>query len=316
MPLCSSHRSDLIIVPLHYSQLTCAPRGFQPRTCCRAWKYFLCNSPLQGSTKVFKTRTHKHHAESSYIPSDAKELATSRTTQCIDTRVSTDAILLLLPDPVTPFSSASYSQTQTFYLEEHSSAVILDWFTSGRMARGEEWAFEKYRSVNEIWKQGRRIARDVMLLESPKDSVSATNGNVFSRSRSVRERLAPYACYATLFILVPSKSTTLMNEINPEASTPSPIRLRTYHKLTEIISQLSEAYDEIRQMQTSSPDSIIWSLSPLNQPVPAESNGAAGSGLIIRVAGLTTELVRNWLKKALAPLNGLIGHDAYKNAFA
>ncbi len=90
--------------------------------------------------------------------------------------MSTDAVLLLLPDPVTPFSSSSYSQTQTFYLENsHSSAaVILDWFTSGRMARGEEWAFERYRSVNEIWIHGRRVARDVMLLESPKDSVSIT----------------------------------------------------------------------------------------------------------------------------------------------
>ncbi|KAF8327897.1 urease accessory protein UreD [Cantharellus anzutake] len=240
----------------------------------------------------------------------------------MDARVSSDAILLLLPDPVTPFSSASYSQTQTFHLEDpaSSAAVILDWFTSGRMARGEEWDFERYRSTNEVWIQGRRVLRDVMLLESPQDSGSTANS--FSQPRSVRERLAPYACYATLFIIIPSDPTTT-GTTNPTDSSAISFPVRTYKALAEIVSRLSETYDAIRQMQASSPEDLVWSLSPLNMRAPSlytdldrsELRGGFSSGVIIRVAGLTTELVRNWLRGSLRPLDGLIGRDAYKNAF-
>ncbi|KAF9022979.1 hypothetical protein BDZ89DRAFT_1070340 [Hymenopellis radicata] len=121
----------------------------------------VASSAKLGSTKVFKTRPGRRLAtvegdQSSTLPP---------TTQNLTFTVSASGGLFLLPDPVTCFRSATYNQIQTFHLAETSSAAILDWITSGRRSLGEEWAFSRYYSVNEIFLDGKRIARDVMLLE-------------------------------------------------------------------------------------------------------------------------------------------------------
>lgn len=127
-----------------------------------------------------------------------------------------DGLLLLLPDPVTCFSDAAYNQIQTFKLEEGSSVALLDWITAGRMSRGEEWDFAAYRSINEIWLSDKRIARDALLLERDQ-----------SERRSVKDRMAPYNCYACLFLCGP--------------------------KTESAIESLSESYHRISIYQLSSP---------------------------------------------------------------
>ena len=196
------------------------------------------------------------------------------TTQRFTALISPHALLILLPDPITCFTAASYSQTQTFRLEDpNASLVLLDWFTSGRMARGEQWDFERYRSVNEIWLGKRRIARDIMLLEQP----SPTALPIPLPERPLKDRLAPYACYATLFLFGPL--------VQP------------------CIASLRPAYDAISQMQAPQPAPLIWSLTSLQ------------GGVVLRVAGKETELVRNWLRGALSGMKDVIGVDAYNTAF-
>ena len=53
-------------------------------------------------------------------------------------RISKDATLYLLPDPVTCFKRASCNQLQTFHLEDGASFVVLDSLTSGRKSLREE----------------------------------------------------------------------------------------------------------------------------------------------------------------------------------
>jgi urease accessory protein len=182
-----------------------------------------------------------------------------------------------------------------------ASAIILDWFTSGRMARDEEWAFERYRSRNEIWIGERRVARDVMLLEQHAPTTFTSPSPPFAESefdaqhpplalppRTLRARLAPYACYATLFLIGPLA--------------------------VPIITSLSIQFAAIQQMQAAKPDRLLWALSPLR--IPAEMSVAGeNEGAIVRVMGMETELVREWLKGALRPLKDSIGADAYQTAF-
>lgn len=144
------------------------------------------------------------------------------------------------------------------------------------MARGEEWEFERYYSRNEVWVGGTRIARDVMLLERAETSSSGSHG---LPPRTLKDRLTPYACYATLFLLGPL--------VQP------------------VIQSLRTPYSEISQRQRSEPDDLIWSQSPLSE----------GDGLCVRVAGKETELVREWLRVGLAGLESVIGHDVYTKAF-
>lgn len=100
--------------------------------------------------------------------------------------IQPNASLFLLPAPVACFKDASYSQHQTFHLEDPSSSclLLLDWFTSGRQSRGENWQFERYRSRNEVIIAGRTIINDVLLLEG----------------ESYGKRMADFACYCNLFI--------------------------------------------------------------------------------------------------------------------
>ena len=197
---------------------------------------------------------------------------TEITKQTLRFDVAADSLLLLLPEPVTCFRHASYNQHQKFHLEASASAVILDWITSGRMSMGEEWAFSRYYSVNEIYYEGKRIAKDVMLLDD-----SELPG---VPSRPLAHKLKPYACYATLFLYGPH--------------------------VMHIMAHMMARYDGIVVFKTRTPERLIWSLSLID---------SSKRGIVIRVAGVTTETVKEWLMDALSGLETIIGKDAYKRVF-
>jgi len=155
------------------------------------------------------------------------------------------------------------------------------------MAAGEEWDFQRYRSVNEVWMGKRRVARDIMLLEQP--TMSTSTPLLPLPNRPLKERLRPYACYATLILFGP--------HVQP------------------CITSLFKAYDSLSQMQLSQPDDLIWSLTPLDGRGDDGKATKEGGGAVVRVAGKGTELVRNWLKDALRDMAETIGADAYNTAF-
>jgi urease accessory protein len=145
------------------------------------------------------------------------------------------------------------------------------------MSRGEEWDFDRYRSTNEIWIGEKRVARDVMLLENP--AVQECQFGPFSDQRPLRNRLAPYACYAAVFLFGPT--------IQP------------------LSNKLRVAYESISQMQRNEPPTLIWSLSEIG----------GDNGIILRVAATTTEGVKDWLKVSFQDLGSVVGRDAYDKAF-
>lgn len=163
--------------------------------------------------------------------------------------------------------------------------VILDWFTSGRFARGEEWQFDRYRSANEVWIGDRRVACDVLLLEQADKAFttrqidSSENPTEERRTNRLQKSLAPYSCYATVIM---------------------------FGELTRSLSaSLEQRYDSLSQMQRRTPDSLLWSFSPLEN----------GGGCIVRVAATETDTVRKWLREALRSLESGVGKDAYSKAF-
>nr|GAT44084.1 predicted protein [Mycena chlorophos] len=129
----------------------------------------------QGSTKIFKYRPGRR----------AASLGGSVTRQQLEMSVEAGGALFLLPDPVTCFEAASYESVQRFRIAKDASLAVVDWITAGRKTRGEEWAFARYLSINEIFVDGKRVAKDVLLLEGDMD------------------KLRGYACHASVFILGP-----------------------------------------------------------------------------------------------------------------
>ncbi|KAF5385409.1 hypothetical protein D9757_005389 [Collybiopsis confluens] len=177
-----------------------------------------------GSTKVFKARKGQRLA-SVQKSLDQSTLTSEITFQKTDFAIASEGVLLLLPDPVTCFRSASYSQIQTFRMANDASLIVLDWVTSGRKSVGEDWVLSRYYSTNEIIVEGKRIAKDVMLLEDDKGSPLA-------------DKLSPYSCYATLFL--------------------------RGRMVEGIINGLAGVYKSISVMQHRVPEDFLWSLSPID----------------------------------------------------
>jgi urease accessory protein len=103
--------------------------------------------------------------------------------------VGENALLVFAPDPVQPFTSSSYAQRQTFQLAAGAGLVLVDWFTSGRAARGERWAFDHFQSRNEVFIAGQREFLDSILL-------NAASGFTASAHQTGR-----FNCFATLLLL-------------------------------------------------------------------------------------------------------------------
>ncbi|KAJ2782774.1 hypothetical protein H4R18_002091 [Coemansia javaensis] len=115
----------------------------------------------QGSTKVYRAS-----ASGGVRAVDAAQEAAGQTYQTIEITAGPGALVCVLPDPVTCFAAARYSQRQRVRMGAGASLVLLDWMTSGRMSRGERWRFSKYFSANVVCDAAGRIAvRDAMLLE-------------------------------------------------------------------------------------------------------------------------------------------------------
>jgi urease accessory protein len=199
--------------------------------------------------------------------------------------VAAGGALYLLPDPVTCFRDATYHQVQTFHLARGASAALLDWYTSGRRARGEEWAFARYYSVNEVFVEGARSARDVVMLDGTEGMSPATARGVQQSllpRRSLADRMGPYACYATLFLYGP--------------------------RLQGVVRALEDRMREATVFQVKEPLNVLWSLSLVR--------GEAGDGgRIVRVAGKETEDVKRWLSDALRGLVDVIGGEVYSKIF-
>ncbi|KAG8799258.1 hypothetical protein FRC17_007184 [Serendipita sp. 399] len=228
--------------------------------------------------------------------------------------VKPDAKLVLLtqgstkifPSRPTPrLSSGRLEATEGAY-QPGGSLLLLDWLTSGRMSRGEEWQFDRYRSVNEVWIGTTQVACDVLLLDQATEQNKATpstgggsvdndahdnlSGQTNRQSRKLHRSLAPYACYATVLM---------------------------YGPCTRAISNhLRGQYDQITQLQRRTPpEPLIWSYSPLEGSSFSSVSTDAFDGCIVRVAGTETEAVRRWLREALRGLESQIGKDAYSKAF-
>ena len=111
--------------------------------------------------------------------------------QSLDADIGEGAVLAVVPDPVTCFAGSRYEQRQRFRLAAGASLLLVDWLTSGRAARGERWAFGRYRTETRIDVEGTCVARDATLLEA-------------DAATTVAERMGRFDCVASVFLLGPS----------------------------------------------------------------------------------------------------------------
>lgn len=145
--------------------------GDQTRLGLRIGPDARCFFGTQASTKVYR---------------NPLRLPCSHATHAI---LDSGALLVFAPDPVQAFAGSTYRQSQQFHLANGAGLVLLDWFTSGRAARGERWAFDHFQSRNDVFVDGQRIFVDSILLD-------LKNGDLASPHRTGR-----FNCFATLLLI-------------------------------------------------------------------------------------------------------------------
>lgn len=105
--------------------------------------------------------------------------------------VGSGATLIFAPDPVQAFAEASYAQQQEFNLAPDASLALVDWFSSGRAARGERWAFAHFSSRNKV-----TVGEKTVFLDSL--ALNAEAGDLAAQHRTGR-----FNCFGMLLLIGP-----------------------------------------------------------------------------------------------------------------
>lgn len=164
-----------------------------------------CFLGTQASTKIYR---------------NPRALACGHFTQAT---IEENALLVFAPDPVQPFANSSYAQRQTFQLDAGAGLVLVDWFTSGRAARGERWAFNRFQSRNDVFLSGERIFLDSIFLDSAAEPITSSHRtgrfNCFALLLLVGEALQPAAAN-----LLETISVSRVKRTAPLVASASPVR--------------------------------------------------------------------------------------------
>lgn len=70
--------------------------------------------------------------------------------QEMEITVRRGGIFEYLPCYVIPFANSSYRQKTKLTMEENTTALLIDFFTTGRLARGEHLQFDQYTNLMEV----------------------------------------------------------------------------------------------------------------------------------------------------------------------
>ena len=281
---------------------------------------------------------------------DSKNSERRETTQALAGRVGAGALLACLPDPTQAFRDARFRQTQRFLLHPTASLVSVDWLVSGRAAfrgggaggfvsargggvapgtdarltegleRGERWCFGSYRADTEVFVE---LARDRLATDdAPDDPDDADPGGSFAevcaeafrlegdRVGALAKRMGDTHALATAILLGPRCAAAARHaRLSTRAAAAATVaggakRVFANHSgPLETQNSLGDSGDSQKKSW------LLCSVSPV--PAPLGCDEADGGGIVLRVAGSSTDLVYTTLREALAPLADELGAAPY-----
>ena len=126
----------------------------------------------------------------------------------LDATLAPGSLLVLAPDPVQAFAGSSYVQRQEFRLQPGASLVLVDWFTSGRAARGERWAFSRFQSRSDVFVDEERVFVDSVLLDPADGALDGAH------------RMGRFNCLALLLLLGPAARAAAARLLSLGAAQP------------------------------------------------------------------------------------------------
>ncbi|PSS11091.1 Urease accessory protein like [Actinidia chinensis var. chinensis] len=219
----------------------------------------------QASTKVYKS-----------VQSKCSE-------QVLEARIGSGALLAVVPDPVTCFSTAKYTQKQVFTVASDSNLLIVDWITSGRHESGERWDFALYKSTNHILLEDNQpLFLDAAFLEQ-------------GTTTTIAERMQDYQVLAMVVLLGP-KLQHVQNQVQQHVK----------KMMSEQLHRPSVGrYGKTNADHCLMKPAFIASCSFF---------GPKGAGVVVRIAAMTTESVYRFLQHQLVSLEPLLGVSPYRSS--
>jgi urease accessory protein len=107
--------------------------------------------------------------------------------QVVQADVRSGALLVLLPEAMTPFADARLEQLVDIDLAANAAVVATETLTAGRVATGERWAFERVATRLRVRRAGGLVLDDALLLDRAHGGVA--------------ERMGPFNAWATAILL-------------------------------------------------------------------------------------------------------------------
>jgi urease accessory protein len=87
-----------------------------------------------------------------------------------------NTLAVVFPDPVVPQAGSRYRQTQAWHLHPTALLLLVDWFHSGRMDQGEQFAFTALHSELRVRVAGRLVLLDRFDFE-PAENIATSPAN-------------------------------------------------------------------------------------------------------------------------------------------
>ncbi len=181
-------------------------------------------------------------------PSATKILNTGRdrAEQTVRIHIADKAVLEYVPPYVIPFAGSRFRQNTRVQMEKTSRCLLVDWFSTGRVSRGESLAFEEYDNSTVVACDGEPIIFDRFVL-LPADEDYSVSG-----------RLESYTLSACLYF------------INGGSPLPKP--------LMESIRGLARDGDVLAGVSTLDTDGLVMRIMGRNVPSVQK--------VLVRVIGL------------------------------
>ncbi|MCF7764582.1 MAG: urease accessory protein UreD [Verrucomicrobia bacterium] len=181
------------------------------------------------------------------------------------------SLLVCAPDPVQAFAGSHYLQNQQFTLAPDSGLVLVDWFSSGRAARGERWAFAKYQSRIEILRG--RTADEAGSQQSPEFETVVLDSLLLDSAHGPLNaplRMGRFNCLATVLLIGP-----------------------------QLIEPVQQILNSLEQEPVTPRSSLVLSGSPVK------------GGILVRIAGEHMEAVSETVRQHLAFVPDMLGDNPW-----
>lgn len=305
-----------------------------------------CVLATQGTNKVYKhaVSTDKTNEDGLFFSAgEEKTEKTSReTVQALAGRVGAGALLACLPDPTQAFRDARFRQTQRFVLDKTASLVAVDWLVSGRAAfrgggaggfvsargggvapgtdarltegleRGERWRFASYHTNTEVFVEcssGDENENASSFVEVCADACRLEG----DRSGALARRMGDTHALATVILIGPrcaaaaesARAATRRAAAETVAGGAREVHADSPKKKKKGDDDVGST-DATKEKKKK--DWLLVSVSPV--PAPVGCDERAG-GIVLRVAGPSTDAVYATLRAALAPLAAELGAPPY-----